>query len=611
MRLSIFKKSCAIAHGCVLVGLASTASDAGPTFSNVTTLSGITHIQADFSNPAISSITQSRMSGGAAAVDYDQDGWPDLYFTRLGASDLLYRNLGDGTFVDVTEAVFGIGFMAAAMTNGCGWADLDNDGDPDLFLTSLKSNRYHLWINDGQGSFTEEAVDRGVAAQGADLHYGFSVCFGDYDRDGYLDLHVNEWRSDYQNPSAAAPNTRLFRNLGAAAPGHFEDVTVAAEVELMMGAPAHQLGALAFTSRFMDIDRDGWQDLLVASDGGTSRLFWNNGDGTFTDGTDAAGVGTDEFGMGSTIGDFDGDGDLDWFVTSIIANAIWDQGTGNRLYRNDGGRSFSDATTVAGVRYGGWGWGTTFLDLDNDRDLDLMMVNGYMNYIDQTRLWENDGTGSFSNATGPSSGVTDELPATGLLTFDYDRDGDLDVVVVNNGATPILYRNDFAGAHDWLKISPVGVRSNREGIGAEILVKVAQNDAPLLRFVDGGSNFLSQNERLVHIGLGPSGSAPVAEIEIRWPSGITQVLHDVPRNQVISVTEAVDAPVRMNSASLLPDDAGVQVTWDAISGRSVVIECSTDLLLWEKIAVTRDSGEEGSWIDQRSPTSRLFYRAWR
>ncbi len=598
-------------YAIVPVGIAYLPVALAVQFTDVTAVAGIDHVHADVSSASYQSMPQARMSGGAVAVDYDQDGWPDLYFTRLVGSDLLYRNLGDGTFEDVTSSVFGTGFMTGWLTNGCGWADIDNDGDSDLYLTSLKSNRYHLWINNGSGGFTEEAVERGVSGLTDDLHFGFSVCFGDYDRDGYLDIHVNEWRPDSQNPTGAVPHTRLYRNLGAASPGHFEDVTVAAGVEMKLGAPAHELGALAFSSRFLDLDGDGWQDLMVASDGGTSRLFWNQGDGTFLDGTVASGVGSDEYGMGATVGDYDGDGDFDWFVTSILMNDVWPLGTGNRLYRNNGARRFSNVTTQAGVVDGGWGWGTSFLDFDNDRDLDLMMVNGLFRYIDETRVWENDGSGDFTRLNSATTGVTDKLPATGFLTLDFDRDGDLDTLVVNNGGIPILYRNDLVSDHGWLKLTLKGVKSNREGIGAEVRVKMSEGGNPMLRYLDGGSNFLSQCERLVHVGLGTMESPTVAEVEIRWPSGVVQTLYDVTANEVLEVTEAVDLPVMMISADPLPGNVGAQVHWEAISGGSVLIESSTDLMIWEPCAVVRDSGETGSWIDSRLPSIQRFYRAHR
>ena len=210
-----------------LMGMSSASVPANPPFfEEVTSAVGIHHAQRDQAHLPLPMMEQAYMSGSASAVDYDNDGWTDLYFTRFDGADLLYRNQGNGSFVDVTEIAFGPGHMAEIRSNGCAWADIDNDGDQDLYITSLGTNRYHLFINDGSGSFSEEALSRGAAIAGPDLHFGFSASFGDYDNDGFLDLHVSEWRYASQNPDNSPPNTRLLRNLGAKAPGHFEDTTI-------------------------------------------------------------------------------------------------------------------------------------------------------------------------------------------------------------------------------------------------------------------------------------------------------------------------------------------------------------------------------------------------
>jgi len=188
--------------------------------------------------------------------------------------------------------------------------------------------------------------------------------------------------------------SRLLHNLGAANPGHFEDVTAAAGLDVYRASHfysgASDTNAYRFSSTFADFDRDGHPDLAIAGDFKTSQLFWNNGDGTFTDGTIAAGVGSDEDGMGTTIGDFDGDGRLDWFISALVDNppAIEDH-SGNRLYRNNGDRTFADQTDLGGVRDSGWSWGTTFLDHDNDSDLDLFVTNGW-GLLDQSHIYQND-----------------------------------------------------------------------------------------------------------------------------------------------------------------------------------------------------------------------------
>ena len=554
---SELRRFCAVTVACWAI-LSTEAAQAG--FSDVTRAAGITHRQ----HQAVPEVTfQSYMSGGAAAGDYDNDGWVDLYFTRLDGRDLLYRNQGDGTFQDVTATALGADQLASFATNGAAWGDIDNDGDLDLFVTSLFSHRYHLFINDGNGAFGEQAVSRGVAHESADSHFGFSATFGDYDRDGFLDLHTTEWRRGDQNPDGAPHNTRLFRNLGIQQPGFFEDVTEAAGVAMdNIESTAPNADSQSFTSRFSDFDGDGWPDLAIASDHRTSRLYWNDGDGTFSDGTLTSGVGSDEFGMGSAIGDVDGDGDFDWFVTSIYGDTLA-QRDGNRLYRNDGDRQFTDITDDAGVRDGGWGWGTAMLDHDNDGDLDIAAANGqYFPFrpaisegfeADALRLWENDGRGVFQE-NAAAQGLTDTGSGKALLTLDYDRDGDLDLLVVNNGGTPVLYRNDDGQNRNHLIVRPLGRISTRQSVGAVITVDpdITVAGDELIREIAAGNHFLGQSETMAHFGLG-SRQSTVDRVTIRWLSGLRQTLHDVPVNQVLQPMEPIPEPA---TGTLAPLGAG-------------------------------------------------------
>ncbi len=504
-----------------------------------------------------------RMSGGAAAADYDGDGWVDLYVTRLDGPDILFRNRGDGTFEN-RSAYAGLGRFDLR-SNGAAWADIDNDGDPDLYVTALADQRFYLFINDGAGRFTEEAVSRGAALASEHTHVGFSVAVGDYDRDGWLDLHTTEFRTVRMVGSGVPSHARLLRNRGAERPGHFEDVTERAGVSLdqvrsLTGIPIK--GTFALASGFVDLDADGWPDLAVVSDFGHTRLFWNNGDGTFTDGTLAGEVISDENGMGSAFGDYDGDGDLDWFVSSIYdptnmcewqSRCAWGT-SGNRLYQNEGGRQFADATTEAGVRDGAWGWGAVFLDYDNDGDLDLALVNGMvMSDLrpssdsqagqsawpferDQTRFWENDGTGRMTERAA-DLGLNDSDPGKGLLTFDYDRDGDLDLFAVTTAGQPHLYRNDGGSANPWLSVQVIGQTSNRDGIGARVYVLTSPDGRPQIREIGARSHYLGQSELREHFGLGP-GVERVAEVRVEWPmSGAVTVLRDVPAKVHIVVRE--------------------------------------------------------------------------
>jgi len=485
-----------------------------------------------------------RMTGGAAAGDFDGDGATDLLVTRLDGHDLLFRNRGDGTFEEVS-AQAGLERWNL-QTNGAAWGDVDNDGDLDLFVTTVGDTRHYLFINDG-GVFTEQGLERGTAVETGDRRIGFSASFGDYDLDGFLDLHVTEWRPS-QLVGEAVAGVRLLRNLGAESPGFFEDVTEAAGV-LMEGVVSQtqaQLteGTFAFGSTFVDLDGDGWPDLAVASDFGTSRLFWNNRDGTFSDGTLAAQVGTAQNAMGTTFGDYDADGDLDWFVTSVFSLQRGspggdEEGTkdGNRLFRNDGGRRFSDATDEADVRDGSWGWGAAFFDADNDGDLDLTMTNGMLMMpgygADAMRYWENDGRGRFRSMS-TAAGLDDIEDGKGLLVFDADNDGDLDVFVVNNASEPRFYRNETRGAGRWLRLSLEGTISNRQGLGARVSV-FASGLPEQIREMGVSSHFLGQSEDALHFGL---DQASRVDIVIRWPaSGLVTTLNDIPANSWIHVTE--------------------------------------------------------------------------
>jgi enediyne biosynthesis protein E4 len=247
-------------------------------------------------------------TGGAAVGDFDGDGWPDLYVTRLDDRDILYRNLGNGAFEDVTLAA---GLGAVVPSNGAAWADVNDDGHLDLYVTTVLHHRSYLYVSQGDGTFVEAAEARGVALEDGALHAMFGPAFGDYDLDGWVDLQTTEW--DGLTPSTAT-HARLFRNRGIEAPGHFIDASDAGA-----SLANEPLPIFAFTAAFTDLDGDLWPDLVVVGDFTTTRVFWNERDGSFTEGTHDLGQGipSDENGMGLAIGDIDGDGLLDWFVTSI------------------------------------------------------------------------------------------------------------------------------------------------------------------------------------------------------------------------------------------------------------------------------------------------------
>ncbi|MGF1467103.1 MAG: CRTAC1 family protein [Sandaracinaceae bacterium] len=491
-------------------------------------------------------------AGGVAIGDVDQDGWPDLYLTALDRPGTLYRNRGDGTFEDITDRV-GLLDGVEGPTNGAAFVDVDRDGDLDLYVVSLSDPAvragHYLFIQGDDGTFTDEAAVRGAAVTTDTYLGGTSVAVGDYDLDGYPDLHVNEWLAENLQRE---PHTRLLRNRGAACPGCFEDTTHAAGVAtrdqpcLDGDAPCH---ITSFSSAFVDLDGDRWPELLMARDFGVSRIYWSRGDGTFVDRTRQAGVGTDENGMGSTIGDVDGDGDLDWFVSSIgdTGELCGEEpcvtgSSGNRLYLYRDGRHFDDATDRAGVRHGGWGWGTALFDADNDGDLDLVLTNGIVSdnvaalfHRDPMRFWENRGDGTFDEVAA-RRGLTETGAGTGLAVFDYDRDGDQDILLVRNGKRPALYRNDGGNARSWLRVRLEATRSAPEGLGARVRVRVTDDSPPLLRLVDSVTHYLGQSERVAQVGLGV-GVDRVAEVEVTWPTGEVTRRTDVAARQELVIRE--------------------------------------------------------------------------
>ncbi|HYC01116.1 MAG TPA: FG-GAP-like repeat-containing protein [Candidatus Limnocylindrales bacterium] len=520
--------------------------------------------------------------GGGAVGDCDGDDLPDLYFTGL-SHDVLYRNRGDGTFEDITLRA---GLGAPFLSHSAAMADIDNDGDLDILTAAGTSSRHLLYVNDGTCTFLEEAVQRGVARSLGP--YTRTVSFGDYDRDGFLDIFVAEFQADLVNPGVEGPFSRLFRNRGASQPGYFDDVTIAAGLD-MRSVVGTQDGNFAFSGRFTDLDGDGWPDLLIPADFGESRLFWNGGDGRFTDGTAAAGVGTDEYGMGATTADFDGDGLLDIFITSVFAPGAL-HGDGNRLYRNLGNRSFLDVTDMAGVRDSGWGWGVEAFDFDNDGNLDLAANNGVTSrtdvdlfYIqrefggydtshmlqDPPRLWRNLGGGIFEDVAA-QVGFLDDGLGQSVVSFDYDTDGDLDVLLVEDccSATPVrLYRNDGGNAAHWIDVELRSDVGHPTGVGAVVTV-TPEGRAPMVQEVTGSSTYLFQNgTSRLHFGL---GAAPVAVsmVHVRWPDGAEQTVEDPPIDGLARIVRHSDRASEEADCIVALNEAGEEVV-EAVTDRFV------------------------------------------
>jgi enediyne biosynthesis protein E4 len=449
------------------------------------------------------------MSGGTAGADIDGDGWIDLLVLRgdLGPAKL-YRNQGNGSFVD-EAAIRGLN-ISGGLANGALMADVDADGDVDIVVggQNIADPGYvsppRLWRNNGSGQFTE---DTGFLASW-DGFDSWSAALGDADGDGDLDLAFGRW--------ARTSGTRehLFHNNGT---GTFVPADLASGLNAQFSTPFDH----SFTPNFADIDGDGRLDLLYTGDFSSSRIFHQQPGGVFSNITTA--VISDENGMGAAVADFDNDGDLDWFVSAIFdpGTPVGNWGTsGNRLYRNDGGGSFSDVTTTAGVRDGGWGWGSCFADFNADGWLDLYMVNGMLGAQaalfnnDPARLFMANGDGTFSEQAG-DLGVADTGQGRGIVCADFDRDGDVDIFVQNGYGTTRLFRNDRVGATRTLTVSLDGSSQNRFGIGARIWLQGEMGTQ--MREMSAGNNFLSSNPAEVIFGLGTSDR--YRAVRVRWPDG--------------------------------------------------------------------------------------------
>ena len=480
--------------------------------------------------------TAERLTGGVAVGDYDDDGFADLYFTALDGPGRLLHNEGDGTFAERTMDA-GLGDSGGG--NGAAWADVDGDGDLDLYVARFAAYRHHLYVNAGDGTFEEDAIARGVAIESTSVVLGTTPAFGDVDLDGDLDLFVGEWRPD-KEIGDAEHHVRLFENDGG---GFFVDRTADSGIDFAAVAPIvdAKAGVYVFAPAFVDLDDDRFPDLAVGADFGTSRIYWNvAGSFAFEDGTVAAGVGSERNAMGSTFGDVDGDLRLDWFVSAIETPKF--PGLGNRMWIAAGDRAFVDATDLYGVRDGDWGWGAAFFDPDADGDLDVVMTAGWTMEefeVDPLLFWQNDGALPFVER-GAELGLRHVGQGRGLVVFDLENDGDEDVLVVHWAGAPLLLRND-GDPPGFLRVRTHGTVGNARGLGTRIEVTPTPGAPTQLRVVGVGQHFGGHGDSMPHFLLGDREGPPVHEVRITWPaSGTTQVLHDVPRNDVL----VVDEPLR-------------------------------------------------------------------
>jgi hypothetical protein len=487
---------------------------------------------------------------GVAWIDYDNDGFVDLYFVNgaPGAANALYRNnKGDGTFTDVTRQAGVAADGNRSYKTGVAVGDYDGDGYLDLYVTAFGPNI--LYRNNGNGSFTDVTSAAGVA--GGSNEWSTSTGFFDFDRDGDLDLYVVNYL-DYRledNPYCGLRKPgyrmycnptifdgmadRLFRNNGD---GTFTDVSKAAGIANPAGKG---LGV-----SFCDFDRDGDTDVYVANDLVRNFLYRNNGDGTFLDVAYGAGVGFDvngkpQAGMGVDCADVDGNGFPDIFVTNFSEEL-------NALYKNTGGGIFEDVSATAGMgsAFATLGFGTKLFDIDNDGDLDIHVTNGHVidnvklytpafTYAQKDLLFENVG-GRFRDVSERAgAGLQTPRVGRGLAVADFDNDGDLDVVISSLGERPILLRNDSVRTGNWLLIRAQAAKRNTFGLGATVRIETA--DGVQVREVNNVASYLSSSDVRLHVGLGSAKAAQ--RIEILWPDGARQVLNNVAANQVLLVEE--------------------------------------------------------------------------
>ena len=517
-------------------------------FSNITTSTGIEFVHG-IVNPTDSKAEM--FAGGVAAGDYDGDGDVDLYVVRGNIGpNLLYRNDGGNTFTDVAAAA-GVDHAAPGgggfLHSGPAFADMDGDGDLDLFVGGIEGDRCLLFENDGDGTFTDVTVASGVDAMGA--KNTISASFGDYDLDGDLDLMMAHWGTPRPlDGSGGNGNTEsLWRNDSDANGIRFTNVSVEAGIAATIiarrgGYHAFQPDALdydySFTPAFARMDADRYPDILSVADFNNTRVFMSNGENagtvTFRDATDNA-VLIDRNGMGAAVGDIDNDGDLDWFVTGIFGS---NETVGNRLYLNDGTGVLQDATVGAGVADGGWGWGACFADFNLDGRLDIFHTNGWeSNPIDdfehdRSRLFIAAASGLQFEDEAAARGMTDTEQGRGVVCADFDEDGDVDIFMTNRGLAnsgAFWLNDDESNDNRSLSVSLVGLAPNSEAVGARI--RVTQGGAVQMREVAVGNNFTSQNPTAQIFGL---GSATAAEsVEIEWPDGSVDTYTDVQAGAVV------------------------------------------------------------------------------
>lgn len=480
------------------------------------------------------------MGGGLAMSDVDKDGFLDLFVVHgMGEKGQLF--LFDGTKYEPAPANNGIDLRS--MDNAGYFVDLNADGWDDFVSIQFVQNFVEIFMNDQTGHFEEATASTGIYLRNPT----FSMAAADYDLDGDIDLFFAHW-GNILSPGEEFEGY-LWRNDGS---GFFTDVTdiVALEATVRPKPFEDTYFENSFTPIFADINSDGYPDLLLAGDYESSQVLISNAGASFTDATNDQI--TDENGMGAAVADYDHDGDLDWFVTSIYyagRDKEYIGGvTGNRLYQNDGNGVFTDVTDAAGVRDGDWGWGTCFSDFDNDGHMDIFHTNGmrssmsreddttdqlYPFFQDPSRLFISRGDGTFAEVAS-AFGILHTDQGRGVVCTDLDHDGRVDILISTNAKSPTIYTNSISNSNHFLQIELEGPPGNLKGIGARVIVETSAGTQ--MQEVALGTNYLSQQPTVLHFGLGAAAIA--SSVTVEWPglAGAETRLTDVSADQAITIS---------------------------------------------------------------------------
>jgi enediyne biosynthesis protein E4 len=527
-----------------------------PQLEDITAKTGITFKHT--SDPSKKYIVES-MSGGVVLIDYDRDGWPDIYFTNAPTVDMaikgqkspgiLYHNNHDGTFTDVTAKS---GLTKDCFTMGGAVGDYNNDGWPDLYVTCIGGNI--LYRNNGDGTFTDVTTTAGVA----DGRWSTGAAFGDYDGDGFVDLMVTNYVDFHLNDLpgfGSAPNCKyrgidvqcgprglkgagdsLFHNNGD---GTFTDVSKAAGVDDPHGY--YGLGVV-----WADFNNTGHPDIYVANDSTPKFLYKNEGNGKFKEiglesGTAVSEDGSEQASMGIALGDYLHNGRPSIYVTNFSDE-------NDLLYRNDGDWNFTDVSYASGVALPSLPyvkWGTAFVDLDNDGWVDLMTVSGHVypqvdtlpsgaRYREPKFVQLNQKDGTFCDASDQSGpALKENRVSRGLAVGDLFNDGNIDVVISDIDGGPMILKNLGVPGRHWVSFELAGTKSNRLALNAR--VKVVAGGGTQTDEVHSGGSYLSQNDLRLHFGLG--SATKIDRVEIRWPSGKVDTLNDLAADKFYSLLE--------------------------------------------------------------------------